>query len=795
MSKSPKRKTTHSAQQGEQLSATLRDVLTRRGDSDSVIAQALADITNEGELRHIYLVLTEKTLYLMVSAYSDEMLFSGAGKPKRPLFIEDIAEVHAFALSDITKPQIIHQVVGGLFVIHFNGEERWICRFSGARMREMTHLLHEMNTLLSDNKAEETPSVPHPGGKRRGHMREDVPVCCPKCGMPYPEKGRQVCPKCMEKRTVFMRVLKYFTVYKKQLVVLFSCIFLSGVFNAVWPYMTGTLLYDKVLGKDVDLAQSLGFGGNLVLMLGALVLCMVAIKLLQQITGILHGRMTAHIVPGVVCELKNTVFGSLQRLSISFFSRRQTGSLMQRINGDANEVTGFFIDGLPYLLFNVVTLIVSAVIMFTVDWRLAIIAIILLPPLFFVSYFMLPRLWQVHGRRARVMRSLYSVLNDNFTGARVVKAFGREQNESTRFDKVNTRVRNAEVDLVNYRNTYSVAYSIGMELPVLLVWTFGAMFILQSGGAFSYGKLFTFLNYMAMLQGPLEFFSSVFQWWTNSMNAAQRVFEIIDAEPEVVERDNALHINLKGDVQLRNVTFGYEPNKPVLENIDLEVKPGEMLGIVGRSGAGKSTLVNLISRLYDPQEGTVMLDGIDVKDISFSSLRGAIAMVSQETYIFMGTVAENIAYAKPGATREEIVRAAMAASAHSFICRLPDGYDTVIGTGGRSLSGGERQRISIARAVLADPRILVLDEATASVDTETERAIQDSLDTLIKGRTTISIAHRLSTLRNADRLIVLENGKVVEHGTHSELVHQKGTYYKLLQLQSKALAMRGIGDE
>jgi ATP-binding cassette subfamily B protein len=278
------------------------------------------------------------------------------------------------------------------------------------------------------------------------------------------------------------------------------------------------------------------------------------------------------------------------------------------------------------------------------------------------------------------------------------------------------------------------------------------------------------------------------------MNSAQRVFEIIDANPDVVERHEALHIELKGNVSLQNVSFGYEPNKPVLENISFDVKAGEMLGIVGKSGAGKSTLVNLISRLYDAESGEIRLDGVNVKDIAFSSLRGAVAMVSQETYIFMGTVMENIAYAKPNATRTEVVQAAIAASAHSFICRLPDGYDTVIGTGGRQLSGGERQRVSIARAILADPQILVLDEATASVDTETERAIQASLDQLVKGRTTISIAHRLSTLRGADRLLVLENGRLAESGTHAELVAQRGVYYKLLQLQSKALAMRGVGE-
>lgn len=240
------------------------------------------------------------------------------------------------------------------------------------------------------------------------------------------------------------------------------------------------------------------------------------------------------------------------------------------------------------------------------------------------------------------------------------------------------------------------------------------------------------------------------------------------------------------------MTFGYEPHKPVLKDISFEVKAGEMLGIVGRSGAGKSTLVNLISRLYDPVEGYIKIDGIDVKKMGFKELRESIAMVSQETYIFMGTVAENIAYARPEATRKEIIEAAMQASAHDFICKMPQGYDTIIGSSGRTLSGGEKQRISIARAILANPRILILDEATSAVDTETEQAIQESLEKLVKGRTTLSIAHRLSTLRNADKLIVIDDGKITESGTHAELIEKKGTYYKLMQLQTKALAMRGL---
>ncbi|HBM80697.1 MAG TPA: ABC transporter, partial [Clostridiaceae bacterium] len=252
--------------------------------------------------------------------------------------------------------------------------------------------------------------------------------------------------------------------------------------------------------------------------------------------------------------------------------------------------------------------------------------------------------------------------------------------------------------------------------------------------------------------------------------------------------------NIKGGLEFKNVSFSYEPNKPVLNNISFKVNPGEMLGIVGHSGAGKSTIANLIDRLYDADEGGVYIDGVNIKDIDLKDLRGQIGMVSQESFLFMGSIAENIAYAKPDATMDEIVYAARAANAHDFIMEFPDGYDTVIGKAGRDLSGGEKQRISIARAILHNPRILILDEATASVDTETEGKIQESLERLVEGRTTISIAHRLSTLRNADKLVVVENGKIIESGTHIELINKKGTYYKMVQKQSEALKLRGVGD-
>lgn len=384
-----------------------------------------------------------------------------------------------------------------------------------------------------------------------------------------------------------------------------------------------------------------------------------------------------------------------------------------------------------------------------------------------------------------------SRLNDNLTGARVVKAFGQQGSEIERFENSNQRVRNAELSLVSFDNKFYAIYVTFERLASLVAWGFCSYFVLQND--MELGTLVTFTSYVYQLNGPLDFMSFAFRWFTDTMNSQQRMFEIIDAIPEVTERPDAIHLDdIKGDIELRNVTFGYEPNKPILKNINLKIEGGSMLGIVGRSGAGKSTLVNLISRLYDPQEGEIYLDGINIKDIAFADLRRNVAMVSQETYIFMGTVAENIAYANPKATREDIINAAVLASAHDFICKMPDGYDTVIGSAGRNLSGGERQRISIARAILANPKILILDEATASVDTETEKAIQASINMLIKGRTTISIAHRLSTLRDANRLVVIDDGEITEEGTHAELMEKKGTYYKLRQLQTKALALRGI---
>jgi len=339
--------------------------------------------------------------------------------------------------------------------------------------------------------------------------------------------------------------------------------------------------------------------------------------------------------------------------------------------------------------------------------------------------------------------------------------------------------------------TYMPILSFLWGIGSMIVWYFGGRDVMDE--SMTLGTLMAFLGYLGMFYGPLEMVTEVWSWISRSFAAAERIFEILDTEPEAPDESNAMTMpEIQGAVEFKNVTFGYDRYKPVLKNIDLRVKSGEMLGFVGRSGAGKTTMTNLICRFYNPDEGSITIDGVDIRKIKLDDLRRQIGIVLQDQFLFSGTVAENIAYGKPGATLEEIMQAAKIANAHDFIVKFPDGYDTDVGERGQKLSGGERQRVSIARAVLRDPKILILDEATSLVDTETEKKIQEALSRLIKGRTTFAIAHRLSTLRNADRLMVLDDGKCVEIGTHDELMEKKGTYFKLVELQSEMSKIKAL---
>ncbi len=747
------------------------------------------DLSDACEYISGYLFLTADTLGIVVSEpVTNQTRYFRGTKTKDMEYREDTLE-YSFRLIPLeeTAHMKIERMVATnrITILH---------RDVPLQIGVMTNLyLEQMNLFLKSYRKLKK----YPGAadeiESSVQIQEEQAEYCPVCGTMYPDPKRKICPKCMNKRSIFLRTLGYFFHYKWTFITLFFCYFAMAGLNLVWPYLNGAVLYDRILQKDDGFLKQFGIAGEYLLALLLLVVIMLLSKIVQQGVALVQGTLMAQIVAATIRDMKQDVFSAMGNLSINFFTSKQTGSLMTRVLSDAERVTDFFLDGFPYIFVHGFTIIATFTVMFRLNWQLALVACILLPLLVIMSVKLKPKLWSLFGRRHRAERTVNSRVNDNLTGARVVKAFGQQEQENSRFESPNENLRDAEVRIVKYNNRFTILYNLVQEVSNIWVWILGVLLLLNTG-SIKLGVLITFVGYVGQLNGPMNFFSWVFHMWTNSINAAQRMFEIMDAVPDIQEIEHPVRMEEpKGDIVLEHVTFGYDVNNPVLKDISLHVKEGEMLGIVGRSGAGKTTLVNLISRLYDTNEGSIYMDGVNVKDIAFHDLRRNVAMVSQDTYIFMGTVAENIAYANPAATRADIIQAAMLASAHEFISNMPDGYDTVIGASGKDLSGGEKQRISIARAILANPKILILDEATASVDTETEKAIQKSLDYLVNGRTTLSIAHRLSTLRDADRLVVIDNGRIVEEGTHQELEQLGGIYFKLMELQTKSLALKEYG--
>ena len=467
----------------------------------------------------------------------------------------------------------------------------------------------------------------------------------------------------MNKRSIFGRTMKYFLQYRFKVIIIFACYFLAAGLNLVWPYLSGTVLYDEILPGKVSQSEIGRYGFALLM----LVLVMVLSKLVQQGVQLVQGTLMAQVVAATVRDMKQDVFSNMGRLSLGFFTSKQTGGLMTRVLSDANRVTDFFLDGFPYIFVHGFTILATFTVMFRLNWQMALVACILLPLLVFMSVKLKPKLWSLFGRRHRAERAVNNRVNDNLTGSRVVKAFGQQKQEKERFKAPNERLKEAEIRIVKYNNKFTILYNLVQEISNIWVWIVGVILLLNTHTV-ELGVLITFVGYVGQLNGPMNFFSRVFQMWSDSINAAQRMFEIMDAIPEIEEVENPKQIkNPKGEITRSHVSFSYETNHPVLKDISLHVNPGEMLGIVGRSGAGKTTLVNLISRLYDVDEGEIYLDGIPVKELAFHDLRKNVAMVSQDTYIFMGTVADNIAYANPEATREDVVQAAILASAHEFI--------------------------------------------------------------------------------------------------------------------------------
>lgn len=634
--------------------------------------------------------------------------------------------------------------------------------------------------------------------KEDGPIGEEPELFCPKCGTRYPNPARKVCPKCLSKASLTFRLLGLFKNYIPQTLMILVFLILLTAFGIICPYFSTALIYDKVLAdpalKAAGQIDTTYFGFELFQEVGLVVGALIITRIIHNVLNAMRSRYIGGTVPKVIFDMKLMIFSAMQRLSVGFYTSKQTGSLMTRVNADANNVYHFLIHGIPYLIASILTFIGVLSLMFTISWKLTLIVFAAVPVIV-LCYALIMRVvrrmyhanW-VYGSR------MNALLSDALYGQRVIKAFTQEGSETDRFSAYSSRVSGAHTRLALTQTTAYPLVGLIMRTAHMVLFGVGAWLVLR--GEMSIGILMTLSVYLNMLFEPLGFFTNLSNWWSSCVDSAQRIFEIVDAKSDLPEAENPVHLEkIHGDFEANNVLFEYEPGHPVVRNLTISVKSGQMLGIVGKTGSGKSTLVNLLARLYDPSEGSITLDGHNLKDIFMGDLRKNIGIVSQDIYLFIGSIADNIRYARPDASLEEVISAARAACAHDFIIKLPDGYETRVGAGGQGLSGGERQRLSIARAIIQNPSILVLDEATAAMDTETERNIQNSLTALQKGRTTIAIAHRLSTLRDADVLAVVDKGRVVEFGTHTELINiEDGIYKKLYTLQMDALKFIGTNS-
>ena len=604
---------------------------------------------------------------------------------------------------------------------------------------------------------------------------------CPSCKAPL-EPEQEECPICAKvlhtppSTWTLFRLWRFAHPYRGQLALGFLLMLLSTAAHMIPPYLTAPLM-DNVLipyqnGKHIDPWLVVYYMSGL---LGSALLAWLLGWGKTYVLALVSERMGA--------DLRSATYEHLMKLSLEFFGGKRTGDLMARIGSGSDRICVFLSLHLLDFASDVLMIIMTGVILWSMNPWLAIMTLAPLPFIAWMIHLVRDRLRTGFEKIDRVWSEVTNVLADTIPGIRVVKAFAQEKREAARFRDANAHNLAVNDKLNKVWSLFSPTVSFLTEMGLLVIWCFGIWQL--SRGEITVGVLTAFIAYSTRFYGRLDSMSRIVSVTQKSASAAKRIFDILDHVSSVPEPAQPVKLEkVEGRIDLREVGFRYG-NRAVNRGITLNIKAGEMIGLVGHSGSGKSTLVNLICRFYDVSEGAILLDGVDIRSFAVSDYRRNIGLVLQEPFLFFGTIAENIAYGKPHATRQEIIAAARAAHAHEFILRLPQGYDSMVGERGQGLSGGERQRISIARALLIDPRILIMDEATSSVDSETEKEIQKALDNLVQGRTTIAIAHRLSTLHRADRLVVLDRGQVVEVGSHDELMAKEGAYFRLYEAQAR----------
>ena len=602
---------------------------------------------------------------------------------------------------------------------------------------------------------------------------------CPICSRPYKE-GSTVCPYCSDKKKIVYRVWELFKPYKLYVFLSVALFFVISALSLVLPYINKIAIDDYIQSESPQSVSLAGFA--------LVLLSMLALEIFSKGFSILRSHLLVFASNKMIVDLRSKLFNKIERLSIDKISSRTAGDIMHRVTSDTNVVDNFLVNYLPTTLEQVVIFIAVGIFLLIYDLRLFVMVLAPTPFVIMSFWFFRKIMRGLFHRRWTAASKTNSVLHDIFSGIRVVKAFGMEHKESIRFEKATREEKRMQIKS-------DCIWSIIMPMIKFLL-CFGEFVILYYvgnkilDGSMTIGEMTQFSSYAALIYAPLRRFAHIPRHLMQFTTSATKIFEILDETEDVADSLKPKSFDINGDIAIKDVSFGYENGDEVLHKINIDIKKGEFVGLVGASGVGKSTLINLIMRMYDVDDGSIEIDGVDIRDISQNTLRSQMGIVLQETFLFSGSVFQNIAYAKQNATREEVIAVSKLAGCHDFIMRMPDGYNTRVGEKGYTLSGGERQRVAIARALLHNPKILILDEATASLDTETEKQIQDALARLSSKRTTIAIAHRLSTLRNATKLVVFDKGRVVQTGSHDELMQDTdGIYYSLVMAQREMSEM------
>lgn len=569
--------------------------------------------------------------------------------------------------------------------------------------------------------------------------------------------------------TLYLRILSYIKPYMHRLIFAMFCTIMAAAGNLYIPWIIKDMIDEVLADKNGT-------------MLNWIAASIIAIFVVRGLFWYGQNYLMSYVGQSVIIDIRAAVFKKLQRLSVSFYDKNKTGTIMSYVTNDVNALQSAMVENTIEMITEGFILIGSVVAMIYLDWRLTLFTVCTFPVVLWFMEFFGKKIRKTGGRIQECTADITSVLQESVASARVIKSFVREDYEVDRFDVENRANFRANMKNAQLMATLTPVVELVAAIGVTMIIWYGGNNVIN--GTITAGSLVAFLTYAVNISNPIKRLTRVIGNIQKALAAAQRVFMIIDMPEEIAESRDAKQLpEVSGKVEFQNVSFAYDDKGNVITDLSFSVKPGEVIAIVGPSGAGKSTIANLLPRFYDVNKGDIKIDGHSVREVTLDSLREQVSIVPQETMLFNGSVYNNILYGRLDATKEEIEAAAKAANAHDFIMQLTDGYETKLGDRGVNLSGGQRQRIAIARAILKNPRILILDEATSALDTESERVVQEALDRLMVGRTSFVIAHRLSTVKNADKILVLEKGNLVESGTHDELLALDGLYAHLYKIQ------------